>query len=77
MLVIALWYIRFLLYCYTMGSRAIDTDEKKPSIFTKDPALEDSSISIRAEQQPEWSPAEEFTARTKYFQHSIARFIKF
>ncbi|KAL6889178.1 MFS general substrate transporter [Trichoderma evansii] len=48
-----------------MRSKATETDEKKPSIFTKDPALEDSSISIRAEQQPEWNPAEELTARTK------------
>jgi hypothetical protein len=45
---------------------SIEKDEKNLSIFTNDPTPEDSSISIRAEQQPAWNPAEELTARTKY-----------
>lgn len=60
-----------------MTSRTIERDEKKLSIFTNDPALEDSSLSIRAEQQPEWDPAEEFAARAKYIQHSVHLFINF
>lgn len=49
-----------------MISTSTKGDEKKLSIFTNDPTPEDSSISIRAEQQPAWSPAEELAARTKY-----------
>lgn len=49
-----------------MKSETIERDEKNLSIFTHDPAHEDSSISLRAEQQPEWTLAEELTARTKY-----------
>lgn len=49
-----------------MISASAKGDEKRLSNFTSDPTPEDSSISIRAEQQPAWNPAEELKARTKY-----------
>ncbi|PON27805.1 inner membrane transporter yfaV [Trichoderma gamsii] len=48
-----------------MISASAKGDEKRLSNFTSDPTPEDSSISIRAEQQPAWNPAEELKARTK------------
>jgi hypothetical protein len=50
-----------------MISTPAEGDEKKLNIFNNAATPEDSGISIRTEQQPAWNPAEELTARTKYF----------
>lgn len=40
-------------------------DEKKLSSFINNPLQEDSDVSMRAEEQPEWNLAEELRVRTK------------
>jgi hypothetical protein len=59
-----------------MAPKSIERDEKKLNNFINSPVHGDSSVSIRTEQQSEWTPAEELKARAKYTQHTFDLFSK-